>query len=294
MRFSIFRNVESEGKDDAKAADERTKRWYLVHFTFKTKIFLPIVRWIERASAKFFVKNKGEIPNEPFNENLLLLWDTFEEAQDEWWHKFKGLKDNLTEGEDRQRDLDAWVNREKENWYRIPKLFLKLYSTIYLEDTAYREQGNVFLYTLYKNLAKKYGNKRIVHPMYVVGYDYFMPYFIEWMRYKGLSGNVQINIQPQKKYVPAAALDITQFIDFAIQMEEKIKDEKEKRRVCEIQRSGEKASNKGQAEGTDIGGFSSQTATPGRLSGSSVKADIPVHNTKRFRHHHKAKARRKR
>lgn len=223
MRLSIFRPTDKEDFTN-EGVEKSGKRFHFIHYVFKAKLLVPFMLFVERKLSNWIVKSRDDIPDEPWNKNMFILWDSFEEAQREWWWKFKGLTDNLTKGDAREGDMRAWYNKETQSWYRIPKTALRTYLTILLEDTAYREQFNVMMFTLYEKMKKEYDGKEIKHPMYTVLYDNYLPYFIEWMKMNG-GGKFVVDVQPGTANVNPY-LDPNEMVRFNNMMEEQ-KHEKE-------------------------------------------------------------------
>lgn len=220
VEFSIFRSNKPTNIDIMRQEVKRKqKRFYIIHTLFKVKMFLPFLRFIEKRLGSHMVKKREDIPDEPYNRNFFILYDSFEEAARKWWWKFKGLEDGFTSGPQREADMKQWYTKEIAHWYRFPKLNLDLWLTMCLEDTAYREFMNVWLYTLYQNMLKAYHpDKPIIHPMYIVQYDNYVPYFTEWCR---VAGHKKINIELDLTGTPNPYIDPEEFKRFSKMMEEK-------------------------------------------------------------------------
>jgi hypothetical protein len=237
MRWTIFRPVEGEKKGETyfvKTAQKREKRWHFIHVLFKVKFFIPLVRYVDKKFGWAFVKERSDIPDEPYNQDILLLWDAFEEGIVEWNRKFSGMTDKLVPDDAIARGEEA-IKAKKVNWYLIPKFFMKMYVTILLEDTAYREQFHVLLYKTYeKMLQAHHPDKPIIHPMYTVIYDNYLPYFIEWTKLKGISCELNLKITAPEVYTPGnPSIDIRELYKFGLEMEEQIKNERARRELEE-------------------------------------------------------------
>ena len=206
MRQSIFRPT--------KDFNEKKSRFNLIHFSFKNKFLSPLVWFAEKILGRYLIKSREDIPDEPYNKNFLILWDTFEQAVKDWWWEFKIIghreeilptdspitvkareKSNKLRAESDIANIHQWEIRNKMAWYMFPKFFLRLYLTIALEDTAYREEGNYLMFKLQGNMNKAW-NPEIRHkfPLYMSGYDHYAPYFIEWLRLSG-GGTVTLGIK---------------------------------------------------------------------------------------------------
>jgi len=173
------------------------KRHTFIHYTFKEKLFVPIVFFIEKYLNKHIIKERTDIPNEVYNKNFFVMWDTFDEAMKEWYFKYNKAKDAATP-EGREKLEKLWKKRETEHrhWYGIPKFFLRLMFTVMLEDTAYREQFNMLMFKIQGNMNKVW-NPEVEHtfPLYINKYDQSIPYFTKWMELHGKEGKIEINVK---------------------------------------------------------------------------------------------------
>ena len=205
-RFSIFR--------DSSSCEEKSKRHILIHQLFKKRLFVPFMHFTERFLGKFMVSKLEEIPDEPYNKPMRLIWQAFEEGAKKYCWEFNGGIVNGKPNPDREAYCNlAWNTRENLHWYKIPKLFLKFWATIYTEDTAYREETNVFLFTLQEALNKAYHPEiQHKHPMYINQYDSFIQYFVEWIKLTNDQGqDIMFHVDPEKvenKYKPKAEVNI--------------------------------------------------------------------------------------
>ena len=251
MRFSIFRPVESENLNKADTEYQRRKRFRLIHYSFKCNTFIPLLKWIQKFIGKHMVNKRSDIPDEPFNRNFFLLHDAYEESVREWWFKFKGIDDHCGKDEDREEHIKAWNERKERdlNWYKLTKMNVDLWLTICLEDTAYRELMNVFMFKLYEKMQKEYPTgKPIEHPMYIVTYDNYIPYFIEWCRIKGMK---KVHLDLEIGDEPVNGLDPNQIKTFCEQMEEKQdgKIQENRDRISEVHSAGTTEDNDAKASG---------------------------------------------
>lgn len=253
LRWSIFRPVENEDMTKSETQNKRMKRWKFIHVAFKAKLFVPFVWYMERKLKKYMIQNREDIPDEPYNENILALWDTVDQGIPKWWNKFRGLDDGLGDKE-WQESSKHQLAVGKLNCVRIPTFFMRLYLTIVLEDTAYREQFNYLAYEFYSRMLQlHHPDKPIIHPMYVVQYDYFFPYFIEWIKLKGIDIDLNLKIESKAKYVPGEGIDHRDLFSIALQIEEAIQNERRKQeqsRVCSTEERGNKGTDNVETSGT--------------------------------------------
>ena len=192
---------------------ERDKRFMFIHYFIKSRIVVPFIKLADRFASKYIIKGREDIPKEVHNKNFFIIWDTFDEMLKEWWFTWKGLDRATTLPGKANKKLAKvlkrqWKEKERMHWYRVPKWILKLVITIALEDTAYREMINMYMFRLQGNMNKAY-NPKIEHkfPLYVHKYDNSIPYFIEWAKMAG-GGKMLIEIDAdsnaaETKFVPA-------------------------------------------------------------------------------------------
>ena len=141
------------------------------------------------------IKSIDDIPNETYNRNLRILYYSVEKGIEDWYYNFYGAIQNGKINEARYKERkEAWKVKDKCHWWYMPKFFLNLLATIWLEDTAYRDLTNCMMMRLQGEMNKSW-NPEIQHrfPLYVNLKDGYMPFFIEWMRIAG-GGNVILEV----------------------------------------------------------------------------------------------------
>jgi hypothetical protein len=204
--FTIFRK--------SKNPEEKKNRFEWTDKGLKQGVFIPLMRYayekkkmlrwklIRRLSrfARFFlfkygkevVLSKHDIPDEPYNKNMKILWDAFELSSHIWyWEFFKaGI---LKEHPEKRPELEKeWQNRNTNNWYCFPKVALGTTTTVCLEDTAYREWLNIYMHTLHELMNKEYNPElKHEHVLYTSPGDHDFRYFVEWMMKKEHEENMK-------------------------------------------------------------------------------------------------------
>jgi hypothetical protein len=188
LRKSIFRPFKDER--------EKGDRHWLIHQSFKKRLFYPIMKIMDIWLNKHMVKTIEDIPDQPYNVNFKILWKSFELGIEDWYNNFYRMR-NKPKGDiiNKKEMEENWKKKEELHWYRIPKFFMKLLLTIALEDTAYREQVNCLLFRIQGEMNKKW-NPRKKHrfPMYTNRFDMEAAYFLEWLKLQGFRGQVLVNI----------------------------------------------------------------------------------------------------
>jgi len=163
------------------------KRYRLIPFIWKKRLLTPVIYLLKRKIKKFMIKEAEDIPKEVYNQNIKVLFNSFEEGAWDWLFNFKRGFWNGKKNKQRYAQCEKeWELRHDMHWYKIPKFFIRLISTIYLEDTAYRELLNTILFRVQANMNRLY-NPEIKHkiPLYVNMQDGYMPFFVEWKRLGG-------------------------------------------------------------------------------------------------------------
>lgn len=192
IRKSIFRPWDT--------LEEKDKRTNWIHHIFKKKLIYPgmkLLGWcMKKFLHKWVVQERSQIPDEPYNANMLILWDAFEEGVKDWHFNFYRQRKRPNGEIINQEAMDKqWADRLNQHWYVIPKQMLQVVMTIYLEDTAYREQMNCIMFRIQEKMNKRWNpKKQTKFPMYTNMYDMEAAYFLEWLKQSGFSGQVAVNI----------------------------------------------------------------------------------------------------
>jgi len=192
----------------SKDKEERASRFNFIHYTMKARLLVPLMKIADRFGKKFIIQDKKDIPDYVNNKNFAILYDTLDETYKDWWFKWKGIN-RLEARKNKNKHQKAvlkdmkreWRIRKKAHWYSIPNLLIRFIITVCLEDTAYREMANMYMFRLQGNMNKAY-KPEIVHkfPLYVDSYDNSIPYFIEWAKKAG-GGKMTIQIDANKESV---------------------------------------------------------------------------------------------
>jgi hypothetical protein len=177
---------------------KRTSRFNLYHYFFKPKFLLPLVYLGRKLLGKSMPISRREIPDEPYNRNAQILWDVWSKTYYEWTKNFKNCSPNNEQATEEmiRQQYEHDIKNEVVHCYHVPDFMIRYAIQVYLEDTAYREMINQFMFNLQGEMNKKW-NPEIQHkfPMYTVMYDMFIPYFCEWMKQNG-GGTFMINVEP--------------------------------------------------------------------------------------------------
>jgi len=135
-----------------------------IHVLVKAKIVRFGMWFLSKVLDKYLVKDFEDIPKEPFNNLLRIFYKSMEDGLDDMWkflhwnlkgraniHFDKKFK-NAEEFVEAIKDVDYWSHRRR-------LLFLKLWFTEILEDSADREWLNNSILEMYWNLNKFYKGK---------------------------------------------------------------------------------------------------------------------------------------
>ena len=148
MKFSIFKG------EDHKLKSERHR---VIHWVWKSKIFLPLIWYLERHIKKFMVSKLKDIPDEPYNKNFRILYNAMEKGTKDWYFNFYGGYLNGKKNPQRFPQLkENWKKRDGYHWYKVPKFFINLLCTIILDDTAYRDLVNCMMMRLQGEMNKAF------------------------------------------------------------------------------------------------------------------------------------------
>ncbi len=192
MNPSIFRPT----KDYA----EKLKRYNFIHLFFKAKIFMPFMYITEKLLKRYMIKERADIPDEPYNRNFFIMWDAFEEYTKEWWWKFKNI-DHMEANLKKQHEENYYSRANPrylngQSWYKVLHFFWRLWLTICLEDTAYREINNFLLHGIHEKMNKEYKPEiKHEHIMYTGAYDMNLGYFIKQLEKQGVKPGQKLVIE---------------------------------------------------------------------------------------------------
>ena len=157
----------------------KLKRYNFIHYSFKEKLFVPFLKIIEKILLKVMINHRKDIPNKPWNRNFYILWDAFEQSEKECWFKFKKISEMPEKL--KQDHINDWDNKAEQHFYRFPKFLMRLWFTICLEDSYYRELTNFFLFRLQGLMNKAYKPEiKHVWPVYNCMFDSHPHYFQFW------------------------------------------------------------------------------------------------------------------
>lgn len=198
LRHEIMMDMKKLSDMKTDNSTKRNKRYNFYHYIFKPKFLLPFVYFAKRKMSKQLPQSRTDIPDEPYNKNAQILWDVWEKTYYDWVKTFKeGSPNNEYKTEEQIRKVYTNdIKNEVVHCYHVPDFMVKFMINVYLEDTAYREMINMYLFNLQGEMNKTW-NPEIQHkfPMYTVLYDMFIPYFCEWLKLNG-GGSFMINVDP--------------------------------------------------------------------------------------------------
>ena len=143
-KFTIGWNLYSNNPDETWG--ENVRKFHRVHFTWKYKILVPLIK-IGKLFFKKAQVNKEDIADEPYNKNFFIMDKSFDEAIDDWikYYRLQGLK--------------ATPKQIKRMYGGSTQLLRDIYGggkTFCFYDSAYREFLNMFLFRITINMNKAY------------------------------------------------------------------------------------------------------------------------------------------
>ena len=184
----------------------------IVHGIFKYRFWVPLLILGDRIIKKVVVKNKKDLTNEWYDEELVLFDEMFDKSIHDWVHSYlycsrgySKLKKKLMTKE----QIETAISSKPS--CKLLRTMKNLVLTMVKYDTAYREFLIVFLHNLAIELGKKYQGKTVRHLIYdtasVYNVDYY--YLGRILKEKGIIKNVsysyeiqgQIQVQPIAKEI---------------------------------------------------------------------------------------------
>lgn len=178
--------------DSGKTLKYHKKKFYFIHFVWKYRLFLPLVRILARTLGKYLVK---EVPAEDHNINLRLFHEATEVAIDQWAEQYMAK---------------AYKKKRSPNW---PDKFKKGYScqtirfardmttTMLLNDSAYREYFNIFAHTFTKMMAVHHSKEgKTGHLFFTEDDVYDVDYFLLFKQVQTHRSLALKNVDPAKHH----------------------------------------------------------------------------------------------
>ena len=231
LKYEIMIDLQKLSDKNTEDLGKKKKKFDKYHYWFKPKFLLPFMNFAKKKLNGVIVNKREDIPDEVYNKNLQIIWDSYEEAFFEYTVLFSnggatdmllksGMISQETYEELKKEKIDA-ISKEKlielinakkiklsdaqlrGHVYWIPKMFVQFLAQVYLQDTAYRELVNIYIFKIQENMNKHW-NPEIQHkyPLYTVLYDNYIPYFIEWMKMTKQVGNLQIEVKGHEERNP--------------------------------------------------------------------------------------------
>jgi len=177
--FDLFRPTKSD--------KERKRRWLFINRSFKFYFLTPLIRLGKRVLGRWLVSQRKQIPDEIWNENFYIFYDSVQEAIGTYYDDFLMPMNLVKEKNNKKITAQTWKSK-RESYMRGKSRgpeaiqFLRNMSlTIALEDTAYREFLNIWMFKIQELMNKKW-NPQIRHrvPLYISNMNNFMPYYAAW------------------------------------------------------------------------------------------------------------------
>lgn len=128
---------------------QHVKKFHVIHFVFKYKFLVPLIRLGNKLLGKYVIKSK-DIPRESHNRNLLIFDKAFEESLKKWCIYYL-------------RNTGHPATRKSRHfWLKVAKNEMLLRSmknyiiTMYMYDTAYREFINILMHEIARDMVNEY------------------------------------------------------------------------------------------------------------------------------------------
>ena len=130
------------------------RKFHLVHFVFKYKLIVPLIKILKLFSKKAIVST----PDKPWNKNFQILDEAFELALDDWTVHYKYRNQRVSKKVLKEARTDGSS--------KLLRDIYKLFKIIPLWDSAYREFLNCMMFRITILMNEKYNEERPIHIMY--------------------------------------------------------------------------------------------------------------------------------
>jgi len=142
----------------------KVKDWvthfHWIHFVFKYKVIVPILLILDRVLDKYLER---EIPEEAYNKNLQLFNEAWNLTLDIWATQY--LQHNRSTDKTVEKQQFEYA-RHGSGGARSMRTIRDIGLTMCLNDTAYREFLNIFVFTLTRLTNEAYKNSPIAEHIF--------------------------------------------------------------------------------------------------------------------------------
>lgn len=140
------------------------KKQYVVHMVFKYKVFHFAV-WLVR---KFLYKYiEQDVPKEHYNKPMQIFDKSYDNAIKMWCLTYMRQQDKNKPRKNIESSFEQLYNfKDIKKGSHTLLTVKRMALAIPINDTAYSEFLNLFMFELYKSMNKEYGGKQIKHLFY--------------------------------------------------------------------------------------------------------------------------------
>lgn len=133
--------------------EQHLRDWKKIHKHFKKYALIPALHF----AKKWFIK-RVDVPKHPWNDNLLIFDESFEQSINDWCMKYlyAGQPEQTPESKKKYEDMQTGDKNISVYALRTMKeLVLKMC----LKDTAYREFMNILMFNMAKKMNEFYNRE---------------------------------------------------------------------------------------------------------------------------------------
>lgn len=170
-------------------ATQHIKKFHLIHYVFKYKYFMPLIRLGKKLIGKALVK---KIPPHNCNRNIIIFDKAYEESIKKW-----NLLYLRNSGDPKNRKSYRKIMKEikdpKSPSNQTLRDMKEMVNTMYLYDTAYREFMNILMHEIAHGMTNHYKD----HPEGKTGHLFFTTDIYETNYYvleKMMEYNVKLGV----------------------------------------------------------------------------------------------------
>jgi hypothetical protein len=127
--------------------EKHIKKFHVIHFIFKYKFFVPLLRLGNKLLGKHIIT---KVPKVSHNRNLIIFDKAFEDAMKVWYCDYLRNSGDPLKREGRKTSLKRCKSNET---LRTMKNYI---ITMYLYDTAYREFMNILMHKIARGMVDEY------------------------------------------------------------------------------------------------------------------------------------------
>lgn len=152
---------------DVETRGEFNRKFHFLHFVLKYRIVVPLLkilrRWIDKRLGEF------HIPHRPYNKNIEIFNNAYEEAKRLWTEKWHCGGDT---------SIVKTKGKALDNNKHLMDTVFQGYMRLVMHDSAYREFHNILMHCVAQGMLEEYKGRSVGHVFYNAKHAYDLNWYI--------------------------------------------------------------------------------------------------------------------